>query len=503
MKTNQTNVGRGSNHFWNSMTPASLPALAALALALTGFGQGNDSFTVEVATKPGEPWRAYPTRTLDSLPAEVRARTDTSLDQYGGWREHKLAATGFFYTTNWSERWWLVDPEGCLFFQAGVASVKTIPTPGARAALIKKFGNETGWAEQTTQMLRDNGFNGLGGWAETDKLRSATQPLPHTRIWNFMSSYGKQRGGTVQQPGHTGYPNDCIFVFDPEFEKFCDDHARPLAAVKDDPYLLGHFSDNEMPFKREALKNYLGLPAKDPGQLAALAWLQQRHGHDATTKDITPKDEQDFLGVVAGRYFEIVSRAIKKHDPNHLFLGARFYGSDLRFPEIFKAAGPHLDVVSVNWYRAWTPEREKLDMWTRESAKPVLITEWYAKGVDSGMGNTGGAGWLVKTQRERGWFYENFTLALLETPSCVGWHWFRYSDNDPADKSVDPSNRDSNKGIVNNRYEPYAPLLDSMKRVNSRLYVLAEYFAKARGMNLVKFAEKTPPPARPDAPARP
>ena len=484
------------------MTSALLLVFGLFTFRLNGFSQSNHSFTVEAASKPGEPWRTYPTRTLDSLPVAVREATDTSLNQYGGWRKHQLPATGFFYATNWSARWWLVDPEGSLFFQAGVASVKTIPTPGAREALTNKFGNEAGWAERTTQMLRDNGFNGLGGWADADKLRSVRHPLPYTRMWNFMSSYGKRRGGTVQQPGHAGYPNDCIFVFDPEFEKFCDEHARQLAADKSDPWLLGHFSDNEMPFKRDALKNYLGLPAKDPGYLAALAWLQQRHGRNATTKDITPQDEQDFLGVVAGRYFEIVSRAIKKHDPNHLFLGARFYGSDLRFPEIFKAAGPHLDVVSVNWYRAWTPDREKLDMWTRESGKPVLITEWYAKGLDSGMGNTGGAGWLVKTQRERGLFYENFALALLESPSCVGWHWFRYSDNDPADKSVDPSNRDSNKGIVNNRYEPYLPLLDSMKRINSRLYVLAEHFTKARAIKPVKLAEKNLPLALPDASAK-
>jgi hypothetical protein len=290
-----------------------------------------------------------------------------------------------------------------------------------------------------------------------------------------MSSYGKRRGGTFQQPGHTGYPNDCIFVFDHAFEKFCDEHARRLAKDKDDPFLLGHFSDNEMPFKREALKNYLALPASDAGHIAAQQFLVNRHGDSATLKDITPQDEQDFLGVVVARYFEIVTRAIKRHDPNHLFLGARFHGSDLRFPEIFKACGPHVDVVSVNWYRAWTPEREKLDMWTRESGKPIIITEWYAKGVDSGMANTGGAGWLVKTQHERGLFYENFTLALLEAPSCVGWHWFRYSDNDPADKTVDPSNRDSNKGIVNNRYEPYQALLDSMKRVNERTYGLVDY----------------------------
>ncbi len=92
-------------------------------------------------------------------------------------------------------------------------------------------------------------------------------------------------------------------------------------------------------------------------------------------------DERDFLAFVVDRYYRIVSRAIKRLDPNHLFLGSRFHGSDLDPAEVFRAAGPHLDVVSVNYYRAWTPDPKKLAMWERESGKPVLITEWYAKGA--------------------------------------------------------------------------------------------------------------------------
>ena len=187
-------------------------------------------------------------------------------------------------------------------------------------------------------------------------------------------------------------------------------------------------------------------------------------------------------------FHSIVSRAVKKHDPNHLYLGARFYGADIRQPEIFRACGPHVDVVSVNYYRAWTPEAEKLAMWERESGKPCLITEWYAKGADSGLPNFGGAGWLVKTQRERGLFYQNFVLALLESKVCVGWHWFKYMDNDPDDTRVDPSNRDSNKGIVNNRYVPYAPLLELMKEINERAYSLVDYFDRKPG--LASHAEK-------------
>ena len=86
----------------------------------------------------------------------------------------------------------------------------------------------------------------------------------------------------------------------------------------------------------------------------------------------------------------------------------------------------------------------------------------------------------MATQQDRGRFYQTFTLGLLESKGCVGWHWFKYSDNDPQDTTVDPSNRDSNKGVVNVRYEPYQPLLDAMKQLNTAAYPLTEYFDKRR-----------------------
>lgn len=451
-----------------------LATLGALAAPGTRPAQ-----VVEAAVKPGDKWVAYPTRTLADLPGGAAIKPDTGLSQYGGLASRREKATGFFHTVKKEGRWWLVDPEGCLFLHQGVSSVSMLRSPGAQAAWKEKFGSETAWVEKTTSLLREHGFNGLGAWTDTGRMRTADPPLVYTRIWNFMSSYGRKRGGTFQQPGHTGYPGDCVFVFDPDFETFCDEHARQLAADKDDPWLLGHFSDNEMPLRHGALTNYLALPASDPGHQAAQAWLQARHGKTATAREVQPADLSAFLEFMVDRYFRIVSRAIRKYDPHHLYLGARFHGSDLRFPEIFRAAGPHLDVVSVNYYRAWTPDPQRLALWERQSGKPVLITEWYAKGVDSGLANTSGAGWLVKTQRARGLFYANFTLALLESKACVGWHWFKYMDNDPADLTTDPSNRDSNKGILNNRYEPYQALLDSMKQINQRAYGLVDYFDKA------------------------
>jgi hypothetical protein len=65
---------------------------------------------------------------------------------------------------------------------------------------------------------------------------------------------------------------------------------------------------------------------------------------------------------------------------------------------------------------------------------------------------------------------------LLESKSCVGWHWFKYRDNNPLDLSTDPSNRDSNKGIVSYKYEPYLALLREMKKLNDEVYPLIDYF---------------------------
>lgn len=432
--------------------------------------------SVAVQVAPGKSWTNYPTRTLAALPSGLTNRVDAGFSQYGGWLAHREKATGFFYPKQIGDRWWLVDPEGYLFLHKAVVAVSPIGGAGAKAAFNSKFGSDSNWIASTASLLRSNGFNGMGAWSDVNRMREASTPLVYTRIWNFMSSYGAKRGGTYQQSGHMGYPKDCIFVFDPEFETFCNDYAKQLATSKDDPWLLGHFSDNEMPFKREALLNYLELPEKDAGYQAARAWLQARHGAHAAINDITEQDREDFLTYVTDRYYRIVSTAIKKYDPNHCFLGSRFHGAELNYPEVFRAAGRYVDVMAVNYYRTWTPSPEKLNMWSKESGRPILITEWYVKGADAGLANTSGAGWIVKSQEDRGRFYQHFTLGLIESKVCVGWHWFKYSDNDPDEPGTDPSNRDANKGIVTSRYETYSPLLNAMKSVNDRVYSLTDYF---------------------------
>jgi hypothetical protein len=425
----------------------------------------SDPILVEASTKPtGQPWVLYPTRTLEQMPGSLLDITDCGRSAYGGRLTHPTNATGFFYPVKMGDRWWLVDPDGYLFLHQGVGVISRVSSTGGEAALASLFGTAQNWADQTTALLQQTGFNGAGAWSETGLIRQAPRPLVYTINKSFLRTFNATNSTT-------GYPP----VFDPGFESFCQAYAQSFAATRDDPYLLGYFSDNELPFSSSTLTSWLMLSPGDPSYDEAWRWLRQRYGPGATAGQVTTQDRYDFLGHVWGRYYSVVNQAIKQHDPNHLYLGSRFYSSDKDRPEIFRAVGPHVDVLSVNHYGQWTPDINRIRMWEQESGKPVIITEYYVKGEDSGMPNNTGAGWVVRTQTDRGYFYQNFTLALLESRVCVGWHWFRYADNDP-DAGADPSNIDSNKGVVSNRYVTYDELLEAMRQLNARTYLLTDYF---------------------------
>jgi hypothetical protein len=422
------------------------------------------------------PYKSYPTRTIAQLPGFTP--TTVKLSRYGGRLDKRAKATGFFRVQKIDGRWWAIDPDGYYFLHNAPNDVQPGSSARTQQALKDKFRDRAGWMAGTRRFLLENGFNGAGAWSATKEIQAenakANKPLAYTVNLDFMSKYGDQRGGTYVQPGHKGYPNDVIFAFDPGFEEFVNERAKQLSQYKKDPNLFGYFSDNEMPLLRKNLDGYLKLPVTEPGYVAAKKWADER---SITLETITDQHRQDFLAFVAERYFSIVARAIKKYDPNHLYLGCRFHGAQRYYPELLRVAGKYLDAVSINYYNNWTPEKKWVAEWEVLAGKPFIVTEWYVKGEDApGLANTAGAGWVVRTQADRGLFYQNFTLGLLESKNCVGWHWFKYQDNDPTIVGAEPSNTNANKGIVDNYLEPYAPLLDKMRELNLQMYPLADYF---------------------------
>jgi len=457
----------------------SLASQKAVAQPSAEYSLQVESMVANSEKKTYGEWKKYLTRTIETL-AGFKKSKQVKLDKYGGRLDKRSTATGFFRAEKIDGRWWIVNPDGYLMVNIGLNTVATAASDSSRQLMNKTFSSKETWARKTKSLMDDLGFNALGAWSDNNSFLQlkdqSKKPFSYTIIKGFMSEYGKKRGGTYQLPGHTGYPDNTIFVFDPEFEIFCDEYAKSLAANKNDKSLFGYFSDNEMPFQRLSLDRYLAKKdTTDHGHVAAKKWLQSK---GLAVKDITDKERNEFLGVMAERYYSIVSKAIKKYDPNHLYLGSRFHSYEKKVKEVFEAAGKYIDVIAVNYYREWTPLQEDVMNWEAWSGRPFIITEWYTKGEDSGMPNYSGAGWIVRTQADRGKFYQNFALALLESKNCVGFHWFKYQDNDPSNRKADPSNTDANKGIVTLGYHVYDGLTKKMKELNRNVYSLIDFFDK-------------------------
>ena len=416
------------------------------------------------------------TRVMEQLAGFIPRIVAT--DKWGGRLDHTEIATGFFYTKKVGDRWWAIDPAGHEYFNVGLVALSPSPSPDGKAALTKLYGDKPNWMKKTHAMLLQDGFNSAGAWSDVDSIRAsafqATHPLSYTVILNFMADYGKKRGGLHDTPGHAGFPNDTIFVFDPEFPQFVEESAKQIRKYADDPNLFGYFSDNELPFSRKNLDGYLALPHNEPGYIAARKWMDAHKG-TASADEL----KKQFLAYEADLYYSIVSAALRRNDPNHMYLGSRNTGEARLDEEMFQVLGKYADAISINYYNSWTPDTKLLAMWERESGKPEIITEWYVKGADSGMPNTTGAGWLVATQAERGEFYQNFVLGLIASRSIIGWQWFKYQDNDPNDPHAELSNKDANKGIVNTKLQIYEPLVQRMRQLNPNAFALADYFDHA------------------------
>ncbi len=434
--------------------------------------------TVDVESPGSRPtggtWIERPTRTLAGLNGFV-AHAPLATDRWGGRTDRPAQrATGFFRTELVDGRWWLVTPEGHLFWNVGVNTVR--PAKSATAAAVKAFPTTT------TRELRALGFNGLGNGSATS-LQTAADALPWSIRLNFISSFAQHHKQTYATSGHTGYTEQCFPVFHPDFPAWARRHADTLTGTLADPSVLGIFTDNELQSPADLLDRHLRLPAEDPylrhGRAAAHAWLAAE-GLPADPARLTLKDRYRFIAHVFATYARIVHDAIRAVDGHHLIFGPRFNNHRGQFdnPWFWPAVGPWIDVVAVNYYALWGPQRDEIQEWSTATKRPIILTEWYSKAADApGLANTNGAGWFVRTQADRAKYYQHFVLAACETPALVGFHYFKYLDDDSDSVALDSAGG-ANKGICRADGSPWAELQDAAGAVNRQVYPLIDFFGQ-------------------------
>lgn len=455
-------------------------------------GEEKKPYSVMCRKNASSAWNTYQAYTSDRITGFTPSG-DPETDEYGGWKiKADQAPEGYFRVRKINGRWWMIDPLGNLFLSKAVAVFSPGGSERQKQALAEKFGTHASWAAQESQYLKDLGFNSLGAWSSTYISNRNNIPdevkLPYTVIVSPMGAYNgalKKSGKEAEAYAHAGwegYPYDFAFVFDEDFDTQVEKSVSVISQYALDPYCIGYFIDNEIPWKDYALERCLTKwPSTHINHQKAQEWLDQRKGRaGCTISDADDTDKKAFIAYCLEVYLQKVTTAMRKYDANHLFLGCRFnqWNYELKNEEIFKVAGKYMDIISINHYQKWEPDAEAMRNWEAWSGKPFFVTEFYTKGEDSGLGNTTGAGWHVKTQEDRGLFYENFVNELIKSGVCVGWHWFTYMDNDPTNTNSDSSNIDSNKGIVTWDFQRYTPLADHMKAINDCTYNLVKFYSE-------------------------
>lgn len=458
--------------------------------------------------------RAAEARLLKAHP-EVPGR-----DRFGGWTEGpQREATGWFRTEKIDGKWWLITPEGHLFFSLGVDCVNTgeltfvtgrdgwfedLPdrtqspfaglyglVEGAhsgadaiggkgwafnfyKANLMRKYGESWSgdWRNVSYARLRSWGFNTIANWSQGDILEHATLP------YVVSISIGDVR----PIEGSKGYWSKMKDVFAPEFEARADAAFQWVAASHaKNPLCIGYFSDNELAwegFQRGILES----PVEQPCRQALIADLQAKYGAlqalntawdtaaeswDALRTPGAPNaaaktDLDAFLYRFSRRYFDVVSAACHKYAPHQLYLGCRFAGPPARETE--RACADVVDVMSYNLYYSSIPA----DQWTGDGdlGKPIIIGEFHFGALDRGMFHTGLR--AAANQKERALCYARYVRSVASHPAFVGCHWFQYVDEPNTGRWFDGENY--NIGFTDITDTPYREMVKAAKEVHAGIH---------------------------------
>jgi hypothetical protein len=438
--------------------------------------------------------------------------------KYGGTKDKKFNATGFFHTHHDGKRWWLVDPEGYAFLSVGVDCIRDntscpidndkdlfswLPDSNDavykhaftkskrgiagvdffRTNMIRVYGKDwhSKWEEITSGMLKLWSVNTIANWSDIAMARKADIPY----VYN-MAGFP-----TTTVKLFRDFPD----VFSQEYRDAAVKYAQQLDSLKDDPYLIGYFLSNEPNWAfgsfNLALEMFaVNTPSATKNELAG--WLKNKYGNDlkkfneswnmklnsfgdissqvikdiSTISQTAQDDLYEFTKVMVREYVKVACSEVKKIDKNHLNLGLRYawISSDLCYE-----AGTDFDVFSINSYANPAPDAAMIKEITKRSGKPVIIGEFHFGAVDRGLPATGIQG--AENQSARGDAYRYYVEQTVALPEIIGVHYFQWLDQ-PVTGRFD--GEDYNIGFLDICSRPYDKLVKAAKETHERMYKVAD-----------------------------
>jgi hypothetical protein len=396
-------------------------------------------------------------------------------------------ATTSFYKVTWKDgKAWFLSPSHKPLLSMGVNAIGDqsyrAPNDDYYNPVKNQYaGNKKAWIKGVFIRLKRWHFNTIGCWSDADLLG---QKFPYTvMLWIGRGAKWDDALGSV---------------FSPEFEAAVKENAGKAAKYRNDPFLVGYFLDNEMPWwgdygwrsdgQKTLLEKYALSGVDDANKDALKGFFEERYGKDIEAFDKawglnlksfdelegpvtlvvkTKKQKAEakaWVGVVADRYFSVTTKALREVDPNHLILGVRFAGENPW--EAVEACAKYCDVVSVNLYaKSGNADQDLLDNYYAKTLKPLLISEYSYSAMEnqSKDPNTHGADVSVPTQKDRVTHLDHYARQLLGLPYVVGLHWFEWSDESPEGRF---DGEDCDYGLVDIHDHEYTLLTQEHAKLN-------------------------------------
>ena len=340
----------------------------------------------------------------------------------------------------------------------------------------KYGGSARAWANASLDFLGSLGFGGISGWsAEVAQTAARERGLGYFRLLDIGTTWPHSGEGLDWDVWSANFSAQCEAIA-----------AAEVAPRARDPALIAWQTDNENNWRAVGLARYLVAYAAGPGGAAALGWLQARYASlaalnaawgtaaaswaalgaalPARNAAAFAADDADFVALVAGRYMNITTAAIRRHDANHLISGVRF---NYVTPQIVRAVAPFVDLLDQHDYGdlpdvAWLAQMSAL-----AGGKPVVLGEMSFTAADSNLPNTHGAraGNPEVTQTRRATRYAAYMRALLPLPFVAGYGWWNFVDEPATGRWPDGEN--SNYGLRTLADDPYAILAETMAAVHA------------------------------------
>ncbi len=381
--------------------------------------------------------------------------------------------------------WWLVDAARGSFFSLGVCVVDQGIPPGAydparpaySAGRFHAGADE--WARATLRRLRSWGFTTAGGWSDVGALASAgDMDLALTPVL-----------GAGMEAGVPWFD-----LWDPKIVERVEQLVRErMALSRGESQVIGYYTDNEMGWWNGALwKLTLEHSAKSRQRQLLVKLLRETYSSDwqFLLRDFDPEGadgfaalEQNgmvflrpggdgirvarrFLGLVAERYYELLTSLVRKNDPRALILGDRY--QSFYYPEVARAAASHVDVVSTNLNAQFDDGsfcRFFLDTLHVLTRKPIIVSEIYMCSAENSSADPNNSGLfpVVATQQERGEAALKTISSLAALPYVVGADWFQYYDEPPGGR-FDGEN--FNFGLIDIQNGEYQGLIRAIRSVS-------------------------------------